>query len=277
MKKIKRVTISLWDIIMQPEMAYLPGHLAFFLVLSIFPILTLIGVIASFFNISVTNLVNLVHTSLPPNIYNVIIPYIEGKGFDSNLLFFIIIGFILASNGTHAITLASNSLYHFKNNSYLRRRLKALFMIILLILLFIFLLAFLAFGNQLYHMIIKLINIDYINSIIFWLYAFLKWPFGMFIIYFNAKLLYTIAPDELIASRSTTKGAIFTTLGWTIATAIFSLYIRYFGHYDIFYGSIANIIVLIIWIYILAFIFTIGIGINVKNVYIINKNNNNSK
>ena len=97
----------------------------------------------------------------------------------------------------------------------------------------------------------------------------------MFIVFFNVKLLYTIAPDELIASRTTTKGALFTTLGWTIATVIFSLYIRHFGHYDIFYGSIANIVMVIIWIYILSFIFVIGIGINVKNVYIIEKNKYN--
>ena len=275
MKKIKRVTTSLWDIIMQPEMAYLPGHLAFFLVLSIFPILTLTGVIASFFNLSIGNLVSIAHDSLPSNIYNIIIPYIQGKGFDGNILLFIVIGFFLASNGTHAITLASNSLYHFKNNSYLRRRLKAFFMIVLLIFLFIFLIAFLAFGNQLYNMTIKLISIDYINDIVFWLYAILKWPFGMFVIYFNVKLLYTIAPDELIASHSTTKGATFTTLGWTIATAIFALYIRYLGHYDIFYGSMANIIAFMVWIYIISFIFMIGIGINVKNMYIIEGNKHN--
>ena len=276
MQRVKKVSRSIWDIIMQPEMVQLPGHLAFFIVLSIFPILTLIGIIASFFNLSVANLVNLAHNSLPSNISDIIIPYIEGKGFDGNIILFIIISFILASNGTHAITLASNSMYHFKNNSYLRRRVKALFMIMLFIFLFIFMLAFLAFGNQLFQSIVKMVEVDYIDDMIFWLFAILKWPFAMFVVFFNVKLLYTIAPDELIASRTTSKGALFTTLGWSISTFIFSIYIRYLGHYDIFYGSMANIIVVMIWIYILSFIFVIGIGINVKNSYNIEQNSNNN-
>ena len=55
MNRIKKDIKSLWKIIMQPEMIHLPGHLAFFLVLSIFPILTLIGVKASKLSLSVVN------------------------------------------------------------------------------------------------------------------------------------------------------------------------------------------------------------------------------
>ena len=53
MKKIKNYLKKLYGIITTPSMSYLPGNLAFFLVLSIFPILTLIGVIASQFSINI--------------------------------------------------------------------------------------------------------------------------------------------------------------------------------------------------------------------------------
>lgn len=266
MKRIKRVIKSLWKIVMQPEMAHLPGHLAFFLVLSVFPILTLIGVIASFFNISINNLVNLINESLPSNVTQVIIPYIQGKGFDDNVFVFMVVGFFLASNGAHAITLASNSLYKFENNSYIRRRIKAFFMIVLMIFLFVFLLAFLAFGNQIFKFIVGLISVEHIDNFLFLIFAILKWPFAMFIIFFNVKLLYTIAPDEVVLSKTTTKGAFFTTVCWTVATALFTLYVKLMGHYDLFYGSMANIIVVMLWIYMLSFIFVIGIALNVKTM-----------
>lgn len=275
MKRVKKVSKSLWDIIMQPEMIHLPGHLAFFIVLSIFPILTLIGFIASFFNVSVSNLINLVNSSLPSNITNVIVPYIQGKGFDGNVLFFVIVGFFLASNGTHAIILESNLMYHFENNSYIRRRIKALIMIIVLILLFVFLLGFITFGNQLYHLALKMISVDYISNLVYWLFTILKWPFAMFIVYFMVKLLYTIAPDEIIPSRTTSKGALFTTISWTLATAIFTLYVRYFARYDIFYGSMANTIIVVLWIYILSFVFVVGMGINSRQMYKIEKDSDN--
>mgnify|MGYP003295219685 CR=1 FL=1 len=45
-----------------------------------------------------------------------------------------IIGFFLASNGADAIILASNNLYGFPNSDYLKRRIKAIFIIILIAL-----------------------------------------------------------------------------------------------------------------------------------------------
>ena len=148
MSKIKGYFKNLYDIIVTPSMSYLPGNLAFFLVLSIFPILTLIGVIASSFSINVESIIDMINTALPDNIALMLADFIQGKGFDSNIGIFMIIGFFLASNGADAIILASNNLYGFPNSDYIKRRIKAIFIIILIILLFIFMLGFLAFGNH---------------------------------------------------------------------------------------------------------------------------------
>ena len=79
------------------------------------------------------------------------------------------------------------------------------------------------------------------------------------------KIIYVLSPDGKIYSATTTKGSIFSTIGFTVATAIFSFYVNNFGTYDIYYGSIATIVVLMIWVYILAFILVIGIAINVRS------------
>ena len=60
------------------------------------------------------------------------------------------------------------------------------------------------------------------------LYHLLRWPTSIFLIYMILKLVYTITPGKKISSSSTTNGAIFTTVLWTIATAIFSSYLKYF-------------------------------------------------
>ena len=61
-----------------------------------------------------------------------------------------------------------------------------------------------------------------------------------------------------------TRGAVFTALGWILVTAIYSYYVSHFANYDIFYGSLSNLIIMMIWIYILAYILVIGIAINVE-------------
>ena len=265
MKKIKGYLKKLYEIITIPSMSYLPGNLAFFLVLSIFPILTLIGVIASSFSINVDSLVNLLSNSLPGNVASILADFIQGKGFDTNIGIFMIIGFFLASNGADAIILASNNLYGFPNSDYIKRRIKSIFIIILIVLLFIFMLGFLAFGNHIIELFLHLIKDQNLANLIHSLFNVLKWPFSIFVIFFNVKLIYTIAPDWKILSKHTTKGAIFTTIGWIVAVQIYSYYVSNFSNYDLFYGSLSNIVILMLLIYIISYILVIGIAINVRS------------
>lgn len=255
---------GLIDIILSPSMAFLPGNLAFFLVLSIFPVLTLFGVIASMFSINVNSVIGLINSTLPSNIADVITAFMQGRGFDSHMGMFMIIGFILASNGTHAMILASNNLYGFKNDSYLKRRIKALFLIILLLLLFIFMLGFIAFGNKIITLLYQYVDNQELVDLIHQLFRILKWPFSIFVIYFNVKLIYTISPDHKIYSKDTTRGAVFTTLSWIVVIQIYTYWIENFANYDIFYGSLSNIVILMLIVYLISFVLVIGIAINVK-------------
>ena len=77
-------------------MLILPGNLAFFLVLSVIPIIVLIGLIASTFSISLDSVINFVSHNLPAQVAEIITPFITGKGIDFNVGFFTITAFILA-------------------------------------------------------------------------------------------------------------------------------------------------------------------------------------
>ena len=265
MKKIKEFIKTLVDIIMLPQMMHLPGSLAFFIILSIFPILMLVGIVASYFSVSIEGITSTMSAALPSGVEKLLLPYIQAGTFPRNILISTVFAFILASNGTHALILASNSLYDIKNSSYLRRRIKALFLILLLIVLFIFMISFLTYGNQLFTYILKAVSYGPVNEVLYYFFALIKWPIAMFIIYLAMKLIYVLSPDGKIYSSTTSTGALFSTIGFTVATAIFSFYVNNFSTYDIYYGSIATIVTLMIWIYILSFILVIGIAINVRN------------
>ena len=224
----------------------------------------LIGYISSFFDISISSLVGLVDDALPTEVAKVIVDVISGKSFDSTVGISMITAFIMASNGAHAITLASNALYGFPPDDFVKRRVKAMLLIIILVLLFVFFIVVLAYGNLIASAILEFFNLTGFTKTMFSILAIIKWPIAMILVYVSVKLIYTIAPDWHILSKNTTKGALFTTFGWTISTAIFSYYISHFANYDIFYGSLSNLAILMLIIYFLAFIFVIGIGINVK-------------
>ena len=174
MKRIKEIAKTLFHIISSPELLHLPGNLAFFMILSIFPILTLIGIISNYFSISFYVVLTTLSTALPNGVEQILLPYIEADSFTRNVIISTAFAFILASNGTHALILASNSLYGIKNSSYLKRRIKALFLILLLIVLFIFMISFLTYGNQIFVYILNIVTYEPINDVLYYIFAFIK-------------------------------------------------------------------------------------------------------
>lgn len=264
MKRVKSIIRSLYRVTMKPEMRILPGNLAFFLVLSIIPIITLIGFIASYFSISIDSLISFLSSTLPKEVNDILLPFIEGKGIDGNIIFYMITGFVVASNGAHSIILTSNILYEIPHSEFLKRRIKSLFLTVLLVSLFFFVIVFLAFGNVIVRMIMDFGFIKELSDSFYYVYVFLKWPIAFFLIFFLVKMIYTMAPDQNIPSHYVNKGAMFATLAWSLVTACYSYYVSHFTHYDIFYGSLSGIIVLMMWIYILSYILVVGIAINTE-------------
>ena len=262
MEKIKETFIKFLSLIRKPEMKVLPGHLAFSLVLSIVSLLVMIGYIASLFNISISSAISFINSSFPKEVSELLVPLINGKNIDMNIFLFMIVGFFIASNGTHSIIVASNTLYNMKDSDYVKERVKALFMTILLVFLFFFIIVVLAFGNYIVKYILELKMLEGISSQLYYIFAFMKWPIAFIILFFSIKILYTIAPDQSIKSKYVNRGSFFTTIAWIIITAIYSYYVGNIAHYNIFYGALSNIIVLMIWVYLIAYVFVIGIAIN---------------
>ena len=269
MKKSKKMKIFLRkviSIIKLPEMRILPGQLAFFLVISIIPLITLVGAIGSGFGLPSTSIKEILDSVVPHDIINYLIPANTNEILNFNMIIFFIAAFILASNGTYSIINTSNEIYKVKDSSELKKRLKAVLMTFILVSLFLFLILVPAFGDVLIRLITTSVQNESLNSIIEGIYHVVKYPISLFIIYYNLKLLYTIAPDTKISSKSTIPGALFTTIMWLISSKIYAFYVDFFSNYDVFYGAMSNILVLLIWVYILAYIFTLGMCFNATGV-----------
>lgn len=263
---MKNFLKKILELITRPEMKVLPGQLAFFIILAIFPLLTLIGYIGSNISLFSTAFVSALNDFLPNDVAEIILPFVTESKITGNIAFFMIVGFILVSNGTNSLIIASNELFGISGDDVLKRRIKAFFMIILLMALFIFIILVLAYGNVLAKLIISQSIFSEVSDQLYFIFILLKWPIAIALIFFAIKLLYSVAPDDKIPSKFMNYGALFTTLGWVIITALYSYYISHFANYTMFYGSISTIIVMMIWIYFLSFVLVMGIAIN-SNVY----------
>lgn len=272
--KFKNYLKRILELISRPEMKILPGQLAYFIILAIFPLLTLFGYITTKVLKVALPLAGILDKFIPSDIINVIKPFIENNAITSNVTLSMIIGFILVSNGTHSIITTANELYGIKKSDYLKDRIKAIFMIIILMFLFVFIIVVLAYGNIIVKKIIELDFLSHVSDKIYVLFVLLKWPVAFVLIFWILKILYTLAPDTKISSKFMNKGALFTTLCWIVTTSVYSYYVSNIANYTLFYGSISSIIVMMIWIYILSYIFVMGIAINADeyNIFIMRDN-----
>ena len=261
MERVKNFLKKTIELIKKPEMRTLPGNLAFFFVMSLIPIVALIAYLASKFSISLKLIEGAIDISIPNGVKNFIETIISSQGINFNIGIFFVSAFLLASNGMHSVIIASNQIYKVKSANVIKRRSKSVIMTLLLVEVVVILILIPIFGDSIFN----LLNSNYNNNLIkffYRLYQLLKYPLVLVIIYFNIKLIYYIAPDKEINKNTTTKGALFTTISWLIASELYSFYLDSFNHYDVFYGSISNILILLLWVYMLAYIFVIGLKIN---------------
>jgi membrane protein len=81
-------------------------------------------------------------------------------------------------------------------------------------------------------------------------WSIVKWPLLFVVVVFAIGLLFRISPDTRHEGlRWLLPGSALATVLWLLASAGFSTYVSHFGSYSNTYGSLAGIIVFLIWLW----------------------------
>ncbi len=79
-------------------------------------------------------------------------------------------------------------------------------------------------------------------------------------------VVYRVGPDRDSARvRWISTGAVTATLLWVAASIVFSLYVDNFGSYGKTYGSLAGVVVLLLWLWITALVVLLGAELNAES------------
>lgn len=265
LEKFKEFSRNVYDIMMKPEMLTLPSSLAYYFVLSIVPIISLLLMIASSFNLSTSFLTEFFENNFSSELVKMITPLVTNQSFSIGFVMYILVAFFLASNGSDAIIVTSNQIFNIDNKNYFRRRIKAFFLTIILFTLFTFMLIVPVFGEQLINIAAHIGFNSNVTDALKMLYPVLNLPITLIVLYFGIKLIFIIAPDEKIKSSYVNKGAIFTTLCWVIVTNVYAYYVKHIATYSVYYAGLSTIVMLMVWFYFLAFVFVMGLSFNYRS------------
>ena len=248
---------KIWEIIKKPEMGILPGQLAFFMLLSLVPIITLSGYAAGLFNINFDTLMDMLGKIIPGGIAG-ILPFISGNTLDLKLAVILIWMFYLASNGCNTVIVISNQIYGINKSNFFKRRIKAIFMTLAIVLLVLFMLLVPVFGNK----VIELLALYNLDKVVRNVYNIMQGPITWLIMFIFIRSLYEFAPDRVRKNSHLNTGSIFTTIGFIIVTEVYKMFASNMTTYNMFYGALSGIALIMLWLYFLSFVFVIGLSLN---------------
>ena len=270
-EKVKRFLHYLYVSIRRPEMAVLPGNLAFFFMMMLIPLLTILGLVVSTIDVGKASVYDALITSFPSNIANLIIS-ISGESSDAmGVVALLVTSLLLASNGTYSMIVTSNSIYGIKNTSYIKDKIKSVLLFIALVILFVVLLMIPVINTKVLKFIEAITHTSAATNAYFWLYHFLKYPVTFLLVFIFVKILYKYSPSRTIKKR-TSYGAVFTSVLLMIVTWGYSYYMEYFNSYESFYGGISSLLFLMLYIQIISYIFVLGMNINYAREKMIEEN-----
>jgi YihY family inner membrane protein len=91
-----------------------------------------------------------------------------------------------------------------------------------------------------------------------------KWPVLLVIVSFLFALLYWASPNAKQGFRWITPGGILAVVVWVAASVGFALYVANFGSYNKTYGSLASVIIFLVWLWLSNTAILLGAELNAE-------------
>lgn len=241
------------------------GYMAFTAIVAIFPFLLFITALLSFLGTEqdVEAIVDLMVETLPGEVAETLEPAIaevvtgQQTGF---LTFGILATLWAASNGIEAIRLAFNRAYRIATmRSFWYRRLQN-FLFVLLMGLMVPLMSFLIVLAPLIWRILDLwFGLDFGFALFFTIVRYLIAATALF---FTLVAMHRWLPNRSTSLKALLPGVVLTLGLFILAGTAFSLYLAHFGDYSVTYGSMASIVIALLFFYMTSVIVILGAYVN---------------
>lgn len=265
LKKAFRVTVDFLDGIGQRKIWTFAAAAAFYLFLSLIPILGLLCALLPLTPLTEDYLLGVIRRVAPGELYD-LLSGIIGSIFQSTTAALSITA--LASVWTASLSMLSlmrgmdAAQDRVRSENFIKVRLRACFFIVIALAAVLMTLCAIVYGGNI---------IDFISSKIgasSWAVIALlatirvmRYPVMMLFLFLVFLVLYKWMPAGRRRLASQWPGALFAMLSWMVFSYFFALYIDNFNGYSI-YGILGTVIVALLWMYYILFILLVGAYIN---------------
>lgn len=262
-KRMIRTTSDFFRKASEDSLAAYAAQTTFFVMLSFFPFIMLLIMIASRMSITRTNVVLYLLDVAPKQLQSYILYIVDDIVYSNNNSFTIItvlVSLWSAGKGIQALTYGLDKIYGVEKtkNFFISRLLSAVYTLAFMLMCLVIMVVH-VFGKQIGLQIIEK-KPSMANATIFILS--LKNAFTFIIIFLFLLLIYYQLPGRKGRVKHELTGAAIAALAWMLMSRIFSFYIQNVASASYMYGSLTSIILIIIWLYIGMQIVLYGAEIN---------------
>ncbi len=240
------------------------GHAALFLLMSIFPMAMFCISIFSYLPIDMGRLTQYLLTIIPEGslpLVNQILAEAYAESTTMMTSFTMIVMLFCASKGVYAVIIGMNAVYGIRETrgTMLLYALAAAYVVIFFAAIGLMMIL-IVLGNNIFNWLLRFIP-DMIAFDSLFRYGKYLCMLVFLILFFL--LVYMNVPNRRSKIRYEFFGALFSTIAWLAYSWAFSFYISNYANYSVTYGSLAAVVIFILWLYGTMNIVFVGAEINV--------------
>lgn len=234
---------------------------AFFLFLSLIPMLMLLCAVIPYTPVTEANLLRSI-TAIAPDSMDGLLVMIIQEVYDKSVGIISITAIVTlwtAGKGMLALMRGLNAINDVEENrNYVLLRIVASLYTIMVLILMLLSLIMMVFGNTLMNLMEGLIpQTAYLFSVLRHFRILVVW----FVITIVIALIYAYMPGSRQGFKMQLPGAVIAAVGWSVITWCFSIYVDKFNGFSA-YGSLTTIIILMLWLYACMYIVMAGAFLN---------------
>ena len=262
LQKLKQIIRMIYEHLGDPYYQGSAATIAYFMFLSILPIVILASQALGLFSLSIDTILKWAEINVSGSGFEMIQSLLRHRSTGTNNLILILIVMWAASRANiYLIRLTNYTLFdgEIMGKGYIRDRLKSLITVALAIATITLSLVVLVYLPIYIETAFKANEItEAIGNV--WLS--MRWLVVLGLYFLVISVVFYALPSWRIPYNEIIPGSVFTSIGLILVSYGFNFYVNLSTNYDILYGSFANAVAIIIWFWIMGWVLVLGIIFN---------------
>lgn len=256
-----RFIIDMIQVYFDKHISRSAAELAYFMILTFFPLLICLNAFLGALELDITTLVEVLERMLPSEVSSIVVDYVgyvSGNQSRGMLLAGVFTMLFFAASAVRGLMNAMEDIFGSALFHGLGRTVASFVISLLLLIAMYVAVAVVVTGNWFFHLLEQLLHleglVERLNT-----FQWMKYLILLDLVFLMVLILYRVCLPRVTGLRPpVVLGAALAAITLAASTVVFSWFISFSTRYSLVYGSLASVIILLVWLYLCGNILILG-------------------